>query len=62
MRSAAPIAPLSEDERAIVSRVVDPLDDLFPDPDGVIAALVADLPAPAPSRVVRVSGILAAAR
>ncbi|MFS0794592.1 hypothetical protein [Microbacterium sp. 1P10AE] len=37
----------------------DPLDALFPDPDGVIAALVADLPAPAPESAARVSALLA---
>lgn len=36
----------------------DPLDALFPDPDGVIAALVADLPAPAPECAARVSALL----
>lgn len=35
-----------------------PLDVLFPDPDGVIAALVADLPAPAPESAARVSALL----
>lgn len=38
MRSAAPIAPLSEDERRVVSRVVDSAPPLRP-------ALVADLAA-----------------
>lgn len=41
------------------SPVVDTLDALFPDPDGVIAALVADLPAPAPESAARVSALLA---
>ncbi|KJL25928.1 hypothetical protein RN51_00435 [Microbacterium oxydans] len=39
-----------------------PLDVLFPDPDGVIAALVADLPAPAPDSAARVSALLMVAR
>jgi hypothetical protein len=47
---------------ATASRHVDPLDELFPDPDGTIAALVADLPAPEPSRALRVSSLLARAR
>lgn len=59
MRSATPSAPAASSP---APERTDPLDDLFPDPDGVIAALVADLPAPSPSRVARVSGILAAAR
>lgn len=53
MRSTAVSAPAPERNT---------LDDLFPDPTGVIAALVADLPAPAPSRAVRVSAVLAATR
>lgn len=40
----------------------DSLDVLFPDPAGVIAALVADLPAPAPECAARVSALLAGAR
>ncbi|WP_164478195.1 hypothetical protein [Microbacterium sp. ABRD28] len=47
---------------ATVAPTVDPLDELFPDPDGVIAALVADLPAPETSRALRISALLAAAR
>lgn len=39
--------------------IVDSLDTLFPDPDGVIAALVAELPAPAPGAAARVSALLA---
>lgn len=38
---------------------VDTLDALYPDPDGVIASLVADLPAPAPESAARVSALLA---
>lgn len=41
---------------------VDPLDVLFSDPDGVIAALVAETPAPAPERAARVSAVFAGAR
>lgn len=41
---------------------VDPLDVLYPDPDGVIAALVAEAPAPVPECVARVSVLLAGAR
>ncbi len=37
---------------------VDPLDDVFPDPDGTIAGLVAALPAPAPDRAARVCSLL----
>ncbi|MEV8265852.1 hypothetical protein AB0P00_17075 [Microbacterium sp. NPDC077057] len=38
--------------------VVDSLDNLFPDPAGVIAALVAEMPEPAPESAVRVSTLL----
>ncbi|MBS1897169.1 MAG: hypothetical protein JSS88_07300 [Actinobacteria bacterium] len=41
---------------------VDPLDDLFPDPDGIISSLVADMPAPAPESAARVSALLWSAR
>lgn len=47
---------------ATASEHVDPLDALFPDPDGTIAALVAEMPAPEPSRALRVSALLAGAR
>ena len=45
-----------------VSRPVphsDPLDALFVDPDGVIAALVAEMPEPSPESAARVSAVLA---
>lgn len=45
MASAAPTAPT--------------LDDLFADPDGIIAALVAAMPAPSADAAVRVSSLLA---
>lgn len=44
------------------SPTVDPLDVLFPDPDGVIASLVAEMPAPAPESAARVSALFAGAR
>ena len=44
------------------SPTVDPLDALFIDPDGVIAALVAEMPAPAPESAARVSALFAGAR
>jgi hypothetical protein len=44
------------------SSTVDTLDDLFSDPDGVIAALVADLPEPTPECAARVSSLLGGAR
>lgn len=47
---------------AHAASTVDPLDDLFSDPDGVIAALVAEMPAPAPESAARVSALLAGAR
>lgn len=42
--------------------IVDPLDVLFPDPDGTIAALVAEMPAPSPESAARVSALFAGAR
>lgn len=42
--------------------IVDPLDDLFPDPDGLIAREAAKLPDPTPSRAARVATLLAGAR
>lgn len=57
------LPPLSPDARtAPPTRSVDPLDVLFPDPDGVIAALVADMPGPAPESAARVSAFFAGAR
>lgn len=47
---------------AYAAPTVDPLDVLFSDPDGVIAALVAEMPAPAPESAARVSAFLAGAR
>lgn len=44
---------------ATAAPLVDSLDTLFPDPDGVIAALVAEAPAPSPESAARVSALLA---
>ncbi len=45
-----------------LSEHLDPLDTVFPDSDGTIAALVASLPAPEPAAALRVSALLAGAR
>jgi hypothetical protein len=38
------------------------LDELFPDPDGAIAALVDEMPAPDPLSAARVASLFAGAR